>query len=122
MRRLTIKFPHQNIEILAVPDQHVALKRMARHRHAIILKGEDGRLYCTGFSRSSGHMICDWDSDRAMDYLPALHRLGSLPKGFTIKAARKRIQERDKTARRRRHIRDLHAACRALGVKPPRVK
>lgn len=110
------------LSIHRVPEKCVSIQAMARHKRKILLLGTDGRVYCTSFWPPAGIGYCTWDSDTGLDYLPALARLGVLPKGFTITQARKNLAARDRMQNHRHAVIQLQNLCRRFGVKAPKVK
>lgn len=121
MRILEIIFRKERICISQVPDKgRLDIVATARHKNFILIKTKDGKLYCPSWWRGKGLAVVTWYSDRALDYLPALHRLQGLPESCTIKEARRINKEEDKRYRRMSLISDITENCKALGIKPPK--
>lgn len=118
---LNIHFPQHSLQISQLPETAVTIVAAARHKKTLLIKASTGHLYSPRLGWHKGHIICQWHSDRALDFLPALHRLRLLPKGCSIKEAR-RINAAERKADARHHqIIELRQVCQRLGIKTPRI-
>jgi hypothetical protein len=118
--------PQHTVTIHRLPDKACEFVASARIKckgwtKHLILKGKDNKLYSPRFSSAKGYSCCRWDSEGALDYLPALHQLGMLPKGYTIRQARENAKRDTAKQRHTDLVRTLQETCRHLGIKTPRV-